>query len=203
MLNDARRMAQGGTRIRRVRCSTGCSRCWRTCRPASPQMGREGNPGAADDERPRLHDAAPAGAARAELPGAARPNPAINRPATRPGPGSRRRQAPPWARPVARRREQLRQGGALMRQFGNLMGDLPQGMGQRVIPCATRCFTSTGLQRRRRYPEPGALTHMQQSLQSMQQMLQRQTGSSLGRGQDHQMDSGAVHRRTATGRGHR
>ncbi len=86
--------------------------------------------------------------------------------------------------------EQLRRDlGALMRQFGNLMGDLPQGMGQaeRSMRDAVDSLSQPDFDRAAE-AQNQALTQMQQSLQSMQQMLQRQAGSSRGPGQRDPMD---------------
>jgi len=86
--------------------------------------------------------------------------------------------------------EQLRQDlGALMRQFGNMMGDLPQGMGQaeRSMRDAVDSLSQPDFDRAAE-AQNQALTQMQQSMQSMQQMLQRQAGSSRGPGQRDPMD---------------
>jgi hypothetical protein len=86
--------------------------------------------------------------------------------------------------------EQLRQDfGSLMRRFSNMMGDLPQGMGQAEQSMREAVDAL-------RKPDFGgaadaqnqALKQMQQSLQSMKDMIQRQAGNSQGPGKRDQMD---------------
>lgn len=86
--------------------------------------------------------------------------------------------------------EQLRQDfGSLMRRFSNMMGDLPQGMGQaeqsmREAVDALRKPDFNGAAD----AQNQALKQMQQSLQSMKDMMQRQAGTSQGPGQRDKMD---------------
>lgn len=86
--------------------------------------------------------------------------------------------------------EQLRRDlGDLMRQFGNMFGDLPQGMGaaEQAMRRAVEALNK---------PDFGgasdaqneALNQLQQGLQAAQQMLQRQMGAQPGPGRREQMD---------------
>jgi uncharacterized protein (TIGR02302 family) len=79
--------------------------------------------------------------------------------------------------------------GQLMRQFGNVTGDLPQGMGQaeQSMRGAVQALNG-GDYDRATEQQNQALSQMQQGLQSMQQMLQRQAGTSNGPGQRDKMD---------------
>ena len=86
--------------------------------------------------------------------------------------------------------ELLRQDlGSLMRQFGNMMGDLPQGMGQaeRSMRDAVDALNQPDFDRAAE-AQNRALNQMQQSMQSMQQMLQRQSGNMHGPGERDPMD---------------
>jgi uncharacterized protein (TIGR02302 family) len=79
--------------------------------------------------------------------------------------------------------------GQLMRQFGNMTGDLPQGMGQaeQSMRQAVEALNGSDFDRATE-AQNQALSQMQQGMQSMQQMLQRQAGASNGPGQRDKMD---------------
>ncbi|HVT52294.1 MAG TPA: TIGR02302 family protein [Dongiaceae bacterium] len=90
----------------------------------------------------------------------------------------------------AAQQDLLRQDlGQLMRQFGNMTGDLPQGMGQ-AEQSMRQAVQSLN---KNQFGDASdsqnqALSQLQQSMQSMQQMLQRQAGASRGPGQRDPMD---------------
>jgi uncharacterized protein (TIGR02302 family) len=90
----------------------------------------------------------------------------------------------------AAQQDQLRQDlGQLMRQYGNMVGDLPQGMGQaeQAMRRAVQALNKNN------YGDASdaqnqVLSQLQQSMQSMQQALQRQAGMNHGPGQRDPMD---------------
>ena len=92
--------------------------------------------------------------------------------------------------PQAGQQEGLRQDfGQLMRDFGNMMGDMPQSMGQaeqsmrRAVDALNKGdFDGAG------EAQNQALSQMQQSMQQMQQQLQQQAGMNRGPGQRDPMD---------------
>jgi len=90
----------------------------------------------------------------------------------------------------AAQQDLLRQDlGQLMRQFGNMMGDLPQGMGQAEQSMRQAVQNlNKGQFGDASENQNQALSQLQQSMQSMQQMLQRQAGASRGPGQRDPMD---------------
>ena len=90
----------------------------------------------------------------------------------------------------AAQQDLLRQDlGQLMRQFGNMMGDLPQGMGQaeQSMRQAVQSLNKNNYDGASQ-AQNQALSQLQQSMQSMQQMLQRQAGMNRGPGQRDPMD---------------
>jgi uncharacterized protein (TIGR02302 family) len=90
----------------------------------------------------------------------------------------------------AAQQDLLRQDlGSLMRQFGNMTGDLPQGMGQaeQSMRQAVQNLNNNQFGDASN-AQNQALSQLQQSMQSMQQMLQRQAGASRGPGQRDPMD---------------
>ena len=90
----------------------------------------------------------------------------------------------------AAQQDLLRQDlGQLMRQFGNMMGDLPQGMGQaeQSMRDAVKALNN-GQFDGASDAQNQALSQLQQSMQSMQQMMQRQAGMNRGPGQRDPMD---------------
>jgi uncharacterized protein (TIGR02302 family) len=92
--------------------------------------------------------------------------------------------------PQAGQQEGLRQDfGQLMRDFGNMTGDMPQSMGQaeqsmrRAVDALNKGdFDGAG------EAQNQALSQMQQSMQQMQQQLQQQAGMNRGPGQRDPMD---------------
>ena len=92
--------------------------------------------------------------------------------------------------PQAGQQEGLRQDfGQLMRDFGNMMGDMPQSMGQaeqsmrRAVDALNKGdFEGAG------EAQNQALSQMQQSMQQMQQQMQQQAGMNRGPGQRDPMD---------------
>jgi uncharacterized protein (TIGR02302 family) len=83
-----------------------------------------------------------------------------------------------------------RELGELMRKFGNMTGDIPQSMGQaeQSMRGAVQNLNQGDLDSAID-AQNQALSQLQQSMQSMQQMMQqRQTGSSKGPGERDQMD---------------
>jgi uncharacterized protein (TIGR02302 family) len=92
--------------------------------------------------------------------------------------------------PQAGQQEGLRQDfGQMMRDFGNMMGDMPQSMGQaeqsmrRAVDALNKGdFEGAG------DAQNQALSQMQQSMQQMQQQLQQQAGMNRGPGQRDPMD---------------
>jgi uncharacterized protein (TIGR02302 family) len=90
----------------------------------------------------------------------------------------------------AAQQDLLRQDlGQLMRQFGNMMGDLPQGMGQAEQSMRQAVQNlNKGQFGDASDAQNQALSQLQQSMQSMQQMLQRQAGASRGPGERDPMD---------------
>jgi uncharacterized protein (TIGR02302 family) len=92
--------------------------------------------------------------------------------------------------PQAGQQEGLRKDfGQMMRDFGNMMGDMPQSMGQaeqsmrRAVDALNKGdFEGAG------DAQNQALSQMQQSMQQMQQQLQQQAGMNRGPGQRDPMD---------------
>lgn len=92
--------------------------------------------------------------------------------------------------PQAGQQESLRKDfGQLMRDFGNMTGDMPQSMGQaeqsmrRAVDALNKGdFDGAG------EAQNQALSQMQQSMQQMQQQMQKQAGMNRGPGQRDPMD---------------
>jgi uncharacterized protein (TIGR02302 family) len=90
----------------------------------------------------------------------------------------------------AGQQDKLRQDfGQLMRDFGNMMGDMPQSMGQaeqsmrRAVEALNKGnFDSAG------DAQNQALSQMQQSMKAMQEQMQKQAGMNRGPGQRDPMD---------------
>lgn len=188
MLNDARRMAQGGARDSARQMLNRLQQMLENLQAGvPPQMGREGN-----QAQQMMNDLGRMMQRQQELLEqsfqAQRGQQSGQQPGQGQGQGDGNGTTIGSASGAAQ--EQLRQElGALMRQFGNLMGDLPQGMGpaERAMRDAVEALRQPDFNGAAD-AQNQALTHMQQSLQSMQQMLQRQAGSTQGRGQRDQMD---------------
>ncbi len=90
----------------------------------------------------------------------------------------------------AQRQEALRQMlGDLMRQFSNMTGDIPQGMGpaEQAMRGASEALRGEALDEAAQ-AQNEALQNLQQSLRQMSEMMRQQIGSRTGQGQREPMD---------------